>query len=91
MSDAFWNNLPMIIVALGTFLTTVISLFNRIQITRQGKDIENINRATNGMKDELVRATGAAEHARGRLEGKMEGKLEGKLEEARLSGKLESK
>lgn len=79
VSDAFWTALPLSIAALGTFISTIVSLYNRRQITQQGKEIaqqgraiEAVHLATNGMKDDLMKVTAENEYAKGKLEGKAE-------------------
>ena len=62
VSDAFWNNLPSTLLSLGTLLATLWGLHK----------IEHVRKATNSMKDDLVKATGEIEHAKGVIEGKKE-------------------
>lgn len=69
MSDAFWTNLPSTILALGSLLTILIGILNTRKLNRQAGSIEAIHKATNSMKDDLIKVTGEAEHAKGKLEG----------------------
>lgn len=69
MSDAFWANLPALVIACGTFAASItaagLALWNN-------RKIEAVHKATNSMKDDLVKVTGQAEHAKGKLEGARE-------------------
>lgn len=66
MSDAFWNNLPTLIIAFGTFVASVVAALSSL---RNNKNIQAIHTATNSMKDDLIRTTGEAEHAKGVIQG----------------------
>jgi hypothetical protein len=59
MSDAFWNNLPNTIISLSTLCATLWGLAK----------IKEVHKATNSMKDDLVKVTGESEHAKGVIEG----------------------
>jgi hypothetical protein len=72
MSDAFWANLPVTIVAVGTLCTTLIGLWNSWKVSRLSDKVEVVHKATNSMKDQLVRVTGESEFAKGKLEGEAE-------------------
>ena len=49
MSDAFWNQLPLTLTAVGTIVSVLIGFWNN-------RKIEKVHLATNSMKDALVKA-----------------------------------
>ena len=55
MSDAFWNNLPILIAAL---VAAILSLINGIRLT-------TIHRQINSRMDELLARTKTSSHAEG--------------------------
>lgn len=61
MSDAV-----IITGAVLSFLSTTISAYLAYRIQVMGRRVEEVQRATNGMKEELVEATRSAAHAAGR-------------------------
>ena len=69
MSDAFWVSLPGILAGLAAILSI---FWNARKIAAVDAKVEIVHKATNSMKDELVKVTGEAEHAKGKLEGTRE-------------------
>ena len=70
MTDpALWSALPGILTGLAALGSACASF---VVIIKTNKKVEEIHKATNSMKDELVKVTGEAEHAKGKLEGQME-------------------
>lgn len=59
-------NLVLLAIALANVATAILTLLTR-------RDVRTIEKATNSMKDALVKATGEAAHAAGRHEARMEG------------------
>ena len=57
------TSIASLIAACGSSLAVIMALWN-------GRKIKEIHEATNGMKDELVKVTGAAKFAEGVLEGR---------------------
>jgi hypothetical protein len=66
MSDVFWSSLPATIAAVGALL---VGLRNSRHIDNQTTNIHKIEKATNSMKDALVRTTAEASKAVGIAEG----------------------
>jgi uncharacterized protein YoxC len=71
MSDVFWINLPAMLVALGGLLAGVIAaLIPLIRVLHGLRDkVDAVEKATNGMKADLIKVTGEAEHAKGVIQG----------------------
>jgi len=69
MSDAFWTALPGAIASGAALLTALATL---ISVFWNSRKLEVIHKATNSMHEEIVKVTGEAEHAKGRLEGTRE-------------------
>lgn len=65
------KDIIQIVVPLILLLNTFISIFAAHRINQ-------VEIATNSMKDALVRVTAESEHAKGVIEGKIEGKKERK-------------
>ena len=64
MSDVV---LTALIVTAGP---TLLGIFNTLMLSKNSKRIEEVHKATNSMKDELVQTTKLAAHAAGVLEEK---------------------
>lgn len=71
MSDAFWSSIPGILAGVAAILSI---FWNGRRISSVESKVEIVHKATNSMKDELVKVTGEAEHAKGKLEGAQEEK-----------------
>lgn len=77
------NDTAQIIVAIATLVTAltaaVISLVNAFRLTRVANNVQVIEKATNSMKDALVKASKEASLAEGTALGLEQGRNEGKL------------
>ncbi len=62
MTDEFWKNLPLTLTALASIIATVLGFWNN-------RLLRIVRHETNHMKDELVKVTGEAEHAKGVKQG----------------------
>jgi uncharacterized protein YunC (DUF1805 family) len=61
------------LVLAGHLVQGFVSLWVGKKVVYIADRVEEVHRATNGMKAELVKVTGEAEHAKGVLEGKADG------------------
>lgn len=74
MPDAFWANLPTLVISCGTFVGLIIAAIAQYIVnTRLGTKLETVAKATDGL------ATKMAEAAKG--QGAAEGKLAGVQQE----------
>lgn len=76
MTEFTGSDVALIITAVGTFITSVsaaiISAINTVKINRASRQIEEVHKSTNGMKDELVTSVGNEKHALGVMEGRLQ-------------------
>lgn len=80
-----------IIQSVGLFITACTSLGALIQSMRNGRkataiaaNVETIEKATNSMKDALVKASKEASHAQGTAEGLVAGRAEERASHAEI-------
>jgi hypothetical protein len=66
------NTLVLLLVALLNCVTAAISWYSNHVVLQTRKDVAIIEKATNSMKDALVKATGEASRAAGVVEGRQE-------------------
>jgi hypothetical protein len=57
---------------IGAIAAGIVLIINTYMSWRTGQAVEKVHTATNSMKDALVKVTGEAEKAKGRLEGAAE-------------------
>lgn len=65
-------DVPQSLGALALVITAIASLGSMLLSWRNSLKIEEVRHATNSMKDELVKVTGEAEHAKGVVQGRSE-------------------
>lgn len=58
--------------ATGIFINAILALLSYIESRRTSKDIKVLEQNTNSIKDALIKTTGEAEHAKGKLAGAAE-------------------
>lgn len=77
MEDGFHNKMGTfvrdfaeLILGLGILINAIIALLTYIKTSRNAQIIKKLEVNTNSIKDELVKATAEAEHAKGVLVGR---------------------
>lgn len=74
MTEFTGSDVALIITAVGTFITSVsaaiISAVNTVKINRASRQIEEVHKSTNGMKEELVTSVSKEQRALGVTEGR---------------------
>lgn len=65
--------IPGTIAAVGTAITAIL-------VAKQGGIIQHLEKNTNSIKDALVKVTGEAERAKGRIEGAAEASVKDSIE-----------
>lgn len=63
------HDISELLTALGVIGTLCVAVFNARLSTSNARKIEEVHKATNSMKDELVAATRSESHAAGVAEG----------------------
>lgn len=70
MPDAFWANLPTLVISFGTFVGLIIAAIAQYKINmQQNIKLDNVVRATDGMATRMAEAAKGQGAAEGRLEG----------------------
>lgn len=71
MTDAVTISL---IAAISSTVGTVISLINNLMVRKTAAKVDKVEKNTDGINTALLKVTGEAEHAKGKLDGAAEEK-----------------
>jgi len=69
-----WNLIGLLMIAICNAATAFMTWRHGILLATTSRDINLIEKATNSMKDELVKSTAEAAHAIGELKGRADQK-----------------